>query len=83
MTTNVRADSLRPGDTILVRQVPHRPGHFDEATVRAVEPTTTTVRTEHGSAPNVKAVRVHLSGWWTVLLAGEGVALVRRAEVMP
>lgn len=80
MITNVRADSLRPGDTILVRQVPHRSGHFDEVQIQTVEPTTTTVRTEHATVPGVPAVRVTMAtGWWTVYTAGEGVVLARRA----
>lgn len=79
MTTNIRADQLRRGDTILVRRVPHSPGHFDEVRVGSVEPTVTTARTEHGRSVEVPAVRVEMAaGWWTVYTAAEGVAVARR-----
>lgn len=75
----VRADTLRSGDTILVRRVPHSPGHFDEVRIRSVEATTAVVRTESGRAVEVPAVRVNMAaGWWTVYTAAEGVALVAR-----
>ena len=79
--TPVRADSLRVNDIVLVRAVPFDERHprFDEVRVAAVEPCTTRVRTESGTEVVAPAVRVRMgAGWFTVWLAGEGVALVRR-----
>jgi hypothetical protein len=76
--TSIRADellvpALLPRGSVRVKAV-----GMDRVRVAAVEPCTTSVRTEHGHAADVPAVRVRMAlGWWTVYLAAEGVAVLR------
>ena len=62
MRRNVRAESLRPNDIVMVRSVPFDARHprFDEVRVAAVEHCTTEVRTESGRSATVPAVRVRM-----------------------